>query len=201
MNSVRSPVTVRWVPADQIEKRDARRRTPAGTRCAPDSAPVVGSRSVTMCAAVRDRVLAEHPLDVERHRHRRRRDERLRSASRKTLTGSPGTRRCAARRRAVGARARSGVALPVAHDVRAARQPTGSGVADQNAPGLFVADEHGFARLVAHRIVAPGRQPVLVAVLRPRVPTAGFGAGESELRLATTLDHGAGGSGSSTPPT
>src|SRR3989442_15626580 len=46
--------------------------------------------------------------------------------------------------------------------------------------GVFVTDEHGFARHVAHRIVAPGREPILMAVDRPGVAGPALGRAKTK---------------------
>ena len=59
--------------------------------------------------------------------------------------------------------------------------------------GLLVADVDDLAAAVGDRIVVPGRDPVLVAVVRPRAADAGLRDHAAELALfAMTLIHGAG---------
>ena len=59
--------------------------------------------------------------------------------------------------------------------------------------GLLVAKIDDFRRRVRDRIVAPAREPVGLAVSRPREARAALGDEESEPGLATTLTQGAGG--------
>src|SRR5712691_4039143 len=56
------------------------------------------------------------------------------------------------------------------------------------AAGVFVTDEHGFARRVADGVVAPGREPVLMAVDRPGV--AGPALGRSKTKGGMRDDVG-----------
>src|SRR5262245_56054091 len=51
------------------------------------------------------------------------------------------------------------------------------------ATGILVSNEHNFARLIAHRVVPPGSQAILVTVDGPRVSAASLRACEAKLRL------------------
>ena len=71
------------------------------------------------------------------------------------------------------------IAVTVTHRVRIGAAG-GQRRRGPEGPAVLVADEHGLARRIADGIVSPGRQTVVVAVLRPGVTRPGLGAGEPE---------------------
>ena len=193
-NSVRSPVTDRRLARDADRETPRAGRTPAGTRCAPAARPcrVAARDDVQLRAGA---VFAEHPFHVQRHRVAGGAAPSRCAAS----GGTPSPRRSAARTAAASTRARRARVRRRCSPGHAARcsgwpPPAGSGVADQNSPGLLVADEDRFAGRIADGIVSPGRQPVVVAVARPRVAGAALGGDESERRVRDDVRPGLGGS-------
>src|SRR4029450_5326272 len=66
------------------------------------------------------------------------------------------------------------VALPVTAHVGPRVFPDGQERRAPESPGLLVAHVEDLTRRVGHRIVRPGRELVLAAVLRPELPGAGF---------------------------
>ena len=80
------------------------------------------------------------------------------------------------------------VALPVSHHVFAGIVAARGGGPH---PAIFlVADIQQFLRRIADRIVGPRRQRIALAVQRPGVATAGFGRGETELRIGDHVEPG-----------
>ena len=59
----------------------------------------------------------------------------------------------------------------------------GDGVAVQNSPVCIVPQINNLAWRIDYRIVVPGREPVLIAVLRPRIAEAGVRRDKPEARV------------------
>src|SRR5881409_3622279 len=55
-------------------------------------------------------------------------------------------------------------------------------------PGLLIPDVDGLTRRIADRIVRPGRELVLAAIDRPRVPRTRLGDLEAEARIRDHVD-------------
>ncbi len=68
----------------------------------------------------------------------------------------------------------------------------GSGVALQRSPGFLVADVDRLSGRIADRIVAPGRDLVLLRIQRPGAAGAVGGDQKAELRIGDDIDPGRG---------
>src|SRR5688500_5988354 len=88
----------------------------------------------------------------------------------------------------------SGEAQPVAREIPVAA-PGGQRRGRPEGAGLLVLDVDGFSGRIANRIVAPGRETVVVAVPGPREARSGFGAGEPECLVRHDVRPGRGGCG------
>ena len=107
----------------------------------------------------------------------------LRSVRRKILTGSVGGTNSTQRRGDAVARVLERRCSPGRAGRRTAAAAGGQRRRRPERAGLFVADEERLAGRIADRIVAPRRQPVVVAVDRPGVAGAALGGGEAEGRV------------------
>src|SRR5688500_6816756 len=79
----------------------------------------------------------------------------------------------------------------VTHRVR----PAAAGRQRRGGPelsGVFVADEDRLAGGIAYRIVSPGGQAIVVAVLRPRIAGAALGGDKSKRRMGNDVRPGVG---------
>ena len=135
-------------------------------------------------------VLAEDPLDVERCAQAAPPRRRVAQRELEDLDGLRGRHEDAETRvdavtrvlvRAVALAVRDGVELAASGRQRR-RRP--------EAPALLVAQIDRFARRIADRIVPPGREPVVVAVLGPREAGREVGRHEAEPRMGDDVDPG-----------
>ena len=125
-------------------------------------------------------VLAEDPVDVQGHREPAR-------PSGLVLEGQLEDLERLRRRHEDGQRRsdpvtfvfEGAVPLRVTNDVRCAVARRQRGCRP-GTPAVAVSDEHGFSRRIAHRIVRPGGQPVVVTVARPGVTGSAVRRGKPE---------------------
>ena len=135
-------------------------------------------------------ILAKHPLDVERHRQTARNAAEILQRELEHFDVVTARHEQGQLRRDVAMDMFvDGVALAVAGRVflPLARRQRGR---RPERPSVFVPDEERFTGRVADRIVPPGREPVVVAVVSPGVAGPGLGAGEPERLVSDDVGPG-----------